>query len=179
MASKARIRVNDPCPCGSGKKYKRCCGTPALRAREQRRANLIFAAIAALMVAAASSAILVIRRSSEPTSSAPTGQVWSAEHGHFHDAITGRPIGAPSTGDVQLPQATNPGLTIPGLTPPGPAPPGQVWSAEHGHYHDANTGAAPSASAVGAPGGAVNAEPPGPAPPGQVWSPEHGHYHPG
>ncbi len=19
---------NDPCPCGSGKKYKRCCGTP-------------------------------------------------------------------------------------------------------------------------------------------------------
>jgi hypothetical protein len=24
----ARVGRNDPCPCGSGKKYKRCCGTP-------------------------------------------------------------------------------------------------------------------------------------------------------
>ncbi|MDR2190782.1 MAG: SEC-C domain-containing protein [Candidatus Peribacteria bacterium] len=21
-----KIRPNDPCPCGSGKKYKKCCG---------------------------------------------------------------------------------------------------------------------------------------------------------
>lgn len=24
-----KIGVNDPCPCGSGKKYKKCCGSPA------------------------------------------------------------------------------------------------------------------------------------------------------
>lgn len=23
----AKVRRNDPCPCGSGEKYKRCCGT--------------------------------------------------------------------------------------------------------------------------------------------------------
>ena len=25
--STAKVGRNDPCPCGSGKKYKRCCGT--------------------------------------------------------------------------------------------------------------------------------------------------------
>ena len=25
---KSKIGRNDPCPCGSGKKYKRCCGEP-------------------------------------------------------------------------------------------------------------------------------------------------------
>ena len=24
-----KIGRNDPCPCGSGKKYKKCCGAPA------------------------------------------------------------------------------------------------------------------------------------------------------
>jgi hypothetical protein len=27
-ASARRIGRNDPCPCGSGKKYKKCCGGP-------------------------------------------------------------------------------------------------------------------------------------------------------
>lgn len=26
VAGKKRIYPNDPCPCGSGKKYKKCCG---------------------------------------------------------------------------------------------------------------------------------------------------------
>ena len=26
-----KIGPNDPCPCGSGKKYKKCCGNPANR----------------------------------------------------------------------------------------------------------------------------------------------------
>ncbi len=26
-----KIGVNDPCPCGSGKKYKKCCGRPGVR----------------------------------------------------------------------------------------------------------------------------------------------------
>jgi uncharacterized protein YecA (UPF0149 family) len=27
-----KVGRNDPCPCGSGKKYKRCCGSPERRA---------------------------------------------------------------------------------------------------------------------------------------------------
>ena len=26
IAGKKKIYPNDPCPCGSGKKYKKCCG---------------------------------------------------------------------------------------------------------------------------------------------------------
>ncbi|MDR2416389.1 MAG: SEC-C domain-containing protein [Candidatus Peribacteria bacterium] len=26
LPEKRKIRPNDPCPCGSGKKYKKCCG---------------------------------------------------------------------------------------------------------------------------------------------------------
>ena len=28
MRESAKIRRNDPCPCGSGKKFKSCCNTP-------------------------------------------------------------------------------------------------------------------------------------------------------
>jgi preprotein translocase subunit SecA len=27
---RVKIGRNDPCPCGSGKKYKNCCGSPLL-----------------------------------------------------------------------------------------------------------------------------------------------------
>ncbi|MDX1503354.1 MAG: SEC-C metal-binding domain-containing protein [Thermoanaerobaculia bacterium] len=27
--SAAKVGRNEPCPCGSGKKYKKCCGAPA------------------------------------------------------------------------------------------------------------------------------------------------------
>ncbi|MDR0369519.1 MAG: SEC-C domain-containing protein [Candidatus Peribacteria bacterium] len=26
MPQHKKVRPNDPCPCGSGKKYKKCCG---------------------------------------------------------------------------------------------------------------------------------------------------------
>jgi uncharacterized protein YecA (UPF0149 family) len=26
LPEKRKVRPNDPCPCGSGKKYKKCCG---------------------------------------------------------------------------------------------------------------------------------------------------------
>ena len=26
-----KVGVNDPCPCGSGKKYKKCCGRPGAK----------------------------------------------------------------------------------------------------------------------------------------------------
>ncbi len=30
---KREVGRNDPCPCGSGKKFKKCCGSPKLSAR--------------------------------------------------------------------------------------------------------------------------------------------------
>ena len=29
-----KVGPNDPCPCGSGKKYKKCCGNPANQAKD-------------------------------------------------------------------------------------------------------------------------------------------------
>jgi hypothetical protein len=34
-----KVHRNDPCPCGSGKKYKKCCGTGE-HARKQRKFSL-------------------------------------------------------------------------------------------------------------------------------------------
>jgi hypothetical protein len=31
----AKINRNDPCPCGSGKKYKKCCGLKALEQKKR------------------------------------------------------------------------------------------------------------------------------------------------
>jgi SEC-C motif len=47
----SKIRRNDPCPCGSGKKYKRCCGKASSRDQQATgpttealaQAKLIFA----------------------------------------------------------------------------------------------------------------------------------------
>jgi hypothetical protein len=32
---------NDPCPCGSGEKYKKCCGTPIFQSRSELKQHLI------------------------------------------------------------------------------------------------------------------------------------------
>ncbi|MGA1315702.1 MAG: SEC-C metal-binding domain-containing protein [Rubrivivax sp.] len=29
MALQTKVGRNEPCPCGSGKKFKKCCGAPA------------------------------------------------------------------------------------------------------------------------------------------------------
>jgi len=49
----------------------------------------------------------------------------------------------------------------PAPQPPGEVPPGKVWSVEHGHWHDAPVGLAPSASL---PPTLLPAAPPIPAP---------------
>ena len=35
VVKKIKIGPNDPCPCGSGKKYKKCCRDKDLAARNQ------------------------------------------------------------------------------------------------------------------------------------------------
>ena len=59
--------------------------------------------------------------------------------------------------------------------PEGEDPPGKVWSAEHGHWHDAKNphDAFPSDMVKIRDQLHKQSE----APSGKVWSPEHGHWH--
>ncbi len=105
---------NEPCPCGSGKKFKQCCaqkGTPS-----HRLWNLGLLLLAVVFLAAAAMAVY---STSTAERVAPPGKVWSDEHGHWHNA---NPDAAPQ--------------------PLGPALDGKVWSEEHGHWHDADASAA-------------------------------------
>ena len=76
----ARTGRNDPCPCESGKKFKQCC---AVKKTEMSPLLLV------VLVAGAILAVVVIVTSVRQSSG--SGQVWSAEHGHYHDA-SGREI---------------------------------------------------------------------------------------
>lgn len=140
-----RVGRNELCPCGSGQKFKNCCEGKA-------RGAMPKGLIALFVVLAAVAAFALVPRGNDDSSSA------------------------------SLPAATAP-ATRPGPQP-GPAPPGKVWSAEHGHWHDANAtppvnpiqvqqrSSAPITPTVG-----NTPQPAGPVPPGKVWSPEHGHWH--
>jgi hypothetical protein len=70
---------NDLCGCGSGKKFKRCCGLKQQNARGSRFMTIVVFAIIAVGIAAA------IASFNEEGSSPPAaGKVWSPEHGHYH-----------------------------------------------------------------------------------------------
>ena len=70
-----RTGRNDPCPCGSGKKFKQCCASKKDQFSPVLLAVLFAAAVLAVMVIVSN-----VRQSSD------SGRVWSAEHGHYHDA---------------------------------------------------------------------------------------------
>ena len=72
---------NEPCPCGSGKKFKQCCAL---------KANQVSPLLVGVLIAGAILAVILIV-SSVRQSSSNSGRVWSAEHGHDHDA-SGRAI---------------------------------------------------------------------------------------
>ena len=77
----ARTGRNDPCPCGSGKKFKHCCESKKPAATSRWILALVAGAILVAIIAAISNA---------RGTSGPRG-VWSPEHGHYHDA-SGREV---------------------------------------------------------------------------------------
>jgi hypothetical protein len=79
MASRTNVGRNDACPCGSGRKYKRCCGPKQEAWASNHR--LLAALLIAALLGAAAAAVSSFR--TEPPS-APPGKVWSPEHGHYH-----------------------------------------------------------------------------------------------
>ncbi|HEX9875641.1 MAG TPA: SEC-C metal-binding domain-containing protein [Gammaproteobacteria bacterium] len=70
---------NEPCPCGSGKKYKRCCALKATRTSWPMRLTVGLVAICLL-----GGLILIITSLDDIRPGGPPGRVWSAEHGHWH-----------------------------------------------------------------------------------------------
>ena len=75
---------NARCHCGSGKKYKNCHG--AAPASSGRRIPVGYLLIGAVVIAVAVFAMLKQTGGSAAPGAAPPGKVWSAEHGHWHDA---------------------------------------------------------------------------------------------
>ena len=73
---------NDPCPCGSGKKYKRCCEAEATE-RTTFLTKWMFVLLGAFLLLGAVGIIASIL-GGDP-SDAPPGRVWSPEHGHWHE----------------------------------------------------------------------------------------------
>ena len=70
---------NDACPCGSGKKYKKCCELKLQRSR----GNTVLLVVVGLLMAGAVAAGITAAF----TERGHTGQrqgVWSPEHGHYH-----------------------------------------------------------------------------------------------
>jgi SEC-C motif len=77
-ASMAKAGRNDSCPCGSGKKFKRCC------AAKQQGARVSKLMIAGLLAALAGGVYAVTVGFGEGSSVPLPGRVWSPEHGHYH-----------------------------------------------------------------------------------------------
>jgi len=193
-----KIGSKDPCPCGSKKKYKNCCGREGTHSTSKKQTQLVLSAIGVGVVAVILIAVLTKSQntSNPPPGAAPAGKVWSPEHGHWHDApvsVQNNPTPQPLNPFPTQPTQSNPPNSATNLTPqpPGPAPAGKVWSPEHGHWHDATASFQNNPTPqpfnplttqpiqVNPPGPATNLtpQPPGPAPAGKVWSPEHGHWH--
>lgn len=176
---------NEACPCGSGMKFKSCCGSAAAIARErQRKVNTAVAAVVFGLAGVFAFALILPRGGGSDTGSAAP-------------STSAVPVGAPlpSSAEIGGPAAMPPAGGAPGSQPPGPAPPGKVWSADHGHWHDApGAQSVPVQPGAMQPGGDLNAgppapntvphvagapapQPPGPVPEGKVWSADHGHWH--
>jgi hypothetical protein len=106
-ASTVKANRNELCPCGSGRKFKRCCGNVDLAAEDTASRFFGVAAILAALMAIGGAFVFVRAYFVEETGK----KVWSAEHGHYH-TVGGGGHGSSEGG------------------------PGKVWSEEHGHWHD-------------------------------------------
>lgn len=139
---------NAPCTCGSGKKYKRCCGADE-KSAASKRTLLIGIGVAAVVLVAAGFGFGLRETESEPTRvigspsasnlpqrqgqpweyDAATGSHWDPTHGHWHQ---GPPPANRAPGSA-------PGMGEAGKTPEPweyDAAKNQHWNPEHGHWHD-------------------------------------------
>jgi hypothetical protein len=154
MKTSRHIGRNDPCHCGSGRKFKNCCERRVPPSVVRSPAGYVVMGVAVVAVAAAIGTTIFNSKTEAPAQT---------------NAAAPFVLPRPHATSVSLP-------------PPGPAPEGKVWSAEHGHWHDAPGAGGQVVTTSGTtitPAGpaAPTPQPPGPVPEGKVWSPEHGHWH--
>jgi hypothetical protein len=79
MSNTTTVGRNDLCPCGSRKKYKKCC---ELKQRKTRGATMMMLLVGLLMAAGVIAGITAM--TSDRRNVARPGGVWSPEHGHYH-----------------------------------------------------------------------------------------------
>jgi hypothetical protein len=70
---------NQPCPCGSGKKYKNCCQAKQAE-RSARRSSYALWILGALVVLGIAGLLSTIMQNRDESR-----RVWSTEHGHWHN----------------------------------------------------------------------------------------------
>ncbi len=76
MVHAGKVGRNDPCPCGSGKKYKQCC-----ERKTQALSPTAWMVIVGVAVAVLVAIVLSITTSTPLTDArCPPGQVWSPGH---------------------------------------------------------------------------------------------------
>ena len=158
MARKKKVSAepNAKCPCGSGKKYKNCCGTPA-RARSRKNQGRW---VLPVVLVAAIGGLLVLTRSD--------GRMANPEQG----VSTAQPDAEPARAAEQSTESADPA---------GPPPAwyydsenNRYWHPEHNHWHP------------GPPPPGVTPERTVTPPPwsynpltNKHWHPEHNHWHDG
>jgi hypothetical protein len=76
----AKTGRNDLCPCGSGKKYKKCCEAKQRGGGASSRFLVWIVGGAVIAALAAGVASFTVG------GSAPGARVWEPVHGHYHDA---------------------------------------------------------------------------------------------
>ena len=76
--AKSKAGRNDPCPCGSGRKFKKCCEADTASSR----AGTFWMVVVVLAVVGSLAAAVASFRSE----ASGGGRIWSPEHGHYHDA---------------------------------------------------------------------------------------------
>src|SRR5688572_6954950 len=129
MSETPRVGRNEPCPCGSGEKYKFCCEALTETPAVTRTSPLL---VGAVILASAALAFVAVRAYLSP---APKAQATAPGANPASPPVQVTPGALPGDATSLLPSTAAPGTT-PAAQPPGPAPPGKVWSPEHGHWHD-------------------------------------------
>ena len=79
-----KVGRNDPCPCGSGKKYKNCHQNSEEKSKGSRKALVFLGVFLILIVIGVVGTLMSRGTSGSPAGPAPEGKVWSEEHQHYH-----------------------------------------------------------------------------------------------
>jgi len=78
----SKVGRNEPCPCGSGKKFKQCCLAKQSQKEDRRKAVGIWLLLGILLVMLLT-VLAIFVPDGEP--SGGPNRVWDPEHGHYHD----------------------------------------------------------------------------------------------